>query len=405
MIRYPNVLEPIFTVLQSCAIKPIIVGGFIRNTLLGIDSKDIDIELYNLSSLKELENILNPFGKINFVGASFGVAKLRYENFEIDFSLPREENKIEAGHRGFSIKIDSSLDFKTAASRRDFTINAIGYDISEKKLLDPFGGIDDLKHKILKAVNPKSFVEDPLRVLRAARFCAVYELKIDKELFCLCRQMVSQHLLDELAKERVFEEIKKIVLNSKKPSIGLDILRKLKSDIYITNTTIADMLAKESIDNKQTKLVLMLAALCYNKNTKECEVFLRKLTDEKELLERILALVKLWSEVEKTDSDYKLYKLAAKANIAELLLLYKAIYPQKNIIYETVYKRAKELSILGKKLQPLLSGKDLINLGLNPSTRFKTILDDAYEAQMQSIFKDKEDAIIWLKNYLIQNFS
>ncbi|MDQ1337773.1 MAG: hypothetical protein QG617_740, partial [Campylobacterota bacterium] len=172
MIDYPDKLNIIFEKLKSHRIRPVIVGGFIRDSLFKIESKDIDIELYGALTFKKLQKILQEFGTVNIVGKSFGVCKLKFEDYDLDFSFPRRDSKIRSGHRGFDVTIDSTLDFKTAASRRDFTINAIGYDVVEKKVLDPYNGINDLKEKILRAVDEKSFAEDPLRVLRAAQFCA-----------------------------------------------------------------------------------------------------------------------------------------------------------------------------------------------------------------------------------------
>jgi tRNA nucleotidyltransferase (CCA-adding enzyme) len=409
MINYPEKLNPIFDRLKSYDIKPIIVGGFIRDSLLKIESKDIDIELYGTLTFKKLQEILEEFGAVNIVGKSFGVCKLRFEDYDLDFSFPRRDSKIESGHRGFDVNIDSTLDFKTAALRRDFTINAIGYDVAEKKVLDPYNGISDLKEKILKAVDQNSFAEDPLRVLRAAQFCARFELKIEHNLFLTCRDMVSKNMLTQLPKERVFEEIKKLLLKSRKPSLGFELLKEFGTDIYTDNLDVVDEIAKRLSTNNQTNLVLMLAGLCYNFEEREAEGFISKLSDEKELLKRTLLLVKFHNEIENIYlnnlKDYLLYKLAAEANIEELLILSSAIYFAKNDskIYkagEELYKRAKDLNILDKKLPPLLGGKELLEFGLKPSPNFSKILDSAYEAQMQGDFKNYDEALLWLKSYL-----
>ncbi|MCD6173918.1 MAG: CCA tRNA nucleotidyltransferase, partial [Sulfurimonas sp.] len=217
--EYPNYLQIIFDKLNENKIKPIIVGGYIRDYLLNISSKDIDIELYGINSFEQLEKILEEFGEVNSVGKSFGVCKLSLKNQEIDFSLPRIDNKISSGHRGFDIIINQNLDFKTASSRRDFTINAIGYDVISKKILDPFNGLSDLKNKTLKAVNIEKFIQDPLRVFRAVGFYSRFKLNIDKKLFKICKKMCDDNVLDELPQERIFNEIKKIILKSPKPSI------------------------------------------------------------------------------------------------------------------------------------------------------------------------------------------
>ncbi|MDD5400512.1 MAG: CCA tRNA nucleotidyltransferase [Sulfurimonas sp.] len=409
MINYPSKLNIIFDKLKNYDIKPIIVGGFIRDSLLKIESKDIDIEVYGEISFKKLEDILKEFGNVNVVGKSFGVCKLKFEDYDLDFSFPRIDNKIKSGHRGFDVEIDSNLDFKTAASRRDFTINAIGYDVEEKKLLDPFCGADDLRNKILRAVNLKSFIEDPLRVLRAAQFCARFDLKIEDNLFFTCKDMISKNLLAELPKERIFEEIKKLLLKSQKPSYGFKLLKEFGTDIYTDNISVIDEIAKRLTTNNQTNLVLMLAGLCYNFELTQTENFILKLTDEKELLKRVINLVQANNEIDNiyknSTDDYLLYKLAAKVNIDELLILNSSIYFAKNSqkVYragEEIYKRAKELNILKEKLPTLLMGRDILKLGLKASPKFSKILDEAYEAQMHGKFKNHNEAMLWLKEYL-----
>jgi len=209
LIEYPTNLNVIFNKLALFHIKPIIVGGFIRDSLLNISSKDIDIELYGVSHLDKVQEILKEFGDVNSVGKSFGVCKLKYNELDIDFSLPRLESKESEGHRGFIVKTLQNIDFKTAASRRDFTINSMGYDVQEKKLLDPFNGLIDLKNSILRAVNNRTFIEDPLRILRAVQFSARFNFKLNKNLFSLCYEMIQKSMLNELSHERVFDEVYK----------------------------------------------------------------------------------------------------------------------------------------------------------------------------------------------------
>lgn len=405
MIHYPKQLDTLFDALKKNSIKPIIVGGYIRDCLLHRKSKDIDIELYGIASLDKVEEILQEFGDVNSVGKSFGVCKLKFKGYDLDFSLPRKENKTKSGHRGFDVVLCSNLDFITATSRRDFTINAIGYDITEKKLLDPFGGGEDLKNRVLRAVNLESFREDPLRVLRAAQFCARFHLQIEHNLYLACKDMVSKNLLAELPKERIFEEIKKLLLKSQKPSIGLKLLNEFGSDFPTKNMFITDILAKKLTTNEQTNLVLMLAALCYHFEQKEIEAFLVKLTNEKALLQRVIVLVMFHKKIDTLESDYALYKIATQINIEELLILSSSIYSANNNTKmvqkcEELYKRAEELGITDKKLSPLVMGRDIVKLGLQASPNFSKILNETYEAQMHGKFTNYGDAILWLRAYL-----
>ncbi|WP_415397118.1 CCA tRNA nucleotidyltransferase [Sulfurimonas sp. CS5] len=410
MIEYPNFLNKIFDKLKKNDARVIIIGGFIRDYLLNIESNDIDIEVYNISSFEKLENILKEFGRINRVGKSFGVCKLKIDNFVLDFTLPRIDSKIASGHSGFDIKIQKNLDFIDATRRRDFSMNAIGYDVATKILLDPFNGIYDLKEKTLKMVDAETFIEDPLRVLRAVQFCARFDLKMDEELFLLCKRMIETNMLSELAKERIYEEIKKLLLKSKKPSIGFKLLKKLGTLKYFSNfefeenwlcsMNAIDKIAELKITNEKTNEVLMLSSLCYQFTSPQIQSFISKLSNDKALLNGIIILKKNLKTIldisSKEIKDYDIYKLSTKVNIEELTILSEALFG----LGKSIASRAKELNIINKKTPAILLGRDLIVSGIKPSSEFSKILDSAYEAQMHGEFFSRDGAIKWLSDYL-----
>ncbi|MDF1875980.1 CCA tRNA nucleotidyltransferase [Sulfurimonas sp. SAG-AH-194-I05] len=400
----------IFDKLNKCNVKIILVGGYVRDKILNIPSKDIDIELYGVQSFQELTNILSEFGSINVVGKSFGVCKLSLDGLEIDFTLPRRDNKIAQGHKGFSIKIDNSLDFTQASKRRDFTINTIGYDIKEKKLLDPFNGLYDLKNKILKAVDIHTFGEDPLRVLRAVGFASRLRFTLDSKLFLLCKEMCDTNILEELPKERMYEELKKILLKSPKPSYGFKILKDLNALKYFTpldtlevhnfNKILDAIDVPHKIKNKKIILFIMLSLLCSQFNNSETKLFIQSVVEEKNILANILSLINTPFKV--TYNDSGLYHLASKVNIEHYLYFSQALHvdlEQKK--FETIRNRAKELGIYNKKTEPLLRGEDIQKEGLKPSKEYALLLNKAYEQQMDLKIKTKDEAIRWLKNYLI----
>lgn len=423
MIDYPDELNQIFDKLQKNKAVPIIVGGFVRDNLLNIDSKDIDIEVYNIKSYEKLETILQEFGSVNSVGKSFGVCKLKINNLELDFSLPRTDSKMSNGHKGFNVKIGSDLDLFDAFKRRDFTVNAIGYDVINKTIIDLFDGQKDLKNRTLKAVDKSTFVEDPLRVLRAVQFCARFNLSMDKELFLLCKSMVKNNMLDELPKERVFTEINKLLLKSPKPSIGFELLKELGALKYFTKLNeltesrwthillAINEMAKLQVPNKKVKITLMLSILCSTFSEEEISSFIYNISTEKELIDKILPLVKHYKDIHNIytykKDDSQLYRLATKVNIEELLLLSRAEYfvdADNSTKYDEgdlVKKRAIKLGILNKKLPPLLQGRDLLKCGLSPSKEFSIILANAYEAQMDGVFSSYDEALVWLKNNII----
>lgn len=423
MIEYPNYLDNIFDKLQKNGATPMIVGGYVRDYCLNLGSKksnfskDIDIEVYNVNSFEKLESILKEFGSVNSVGKSFGVCKLRINNLNLDFTLPRIDNKTSSGHTGFNISVQSNLDFKTASSRRDFTINAIGYNTTDKKIVDPYNGRIDLKNRLLRAVNINTFSEDPLRVLRAIQLSARFNLSVDKELFRLCKNMIKKGVIDELPKERIFEEIKKLLLKADKPSIGFNLLKEFGALEYFFELKLLtsnewehllvsiDELAKHRTANTKTNTVLMLAALCYSFNSTSATSFIEKLTNDKSLLKRVLPLTEV--KILHSYNDAELFRLATKVSIKEFVVLNKAIYINlNNELYNVcndVQKRATELNILNKKATPILRGRDILALGLTPSKDFSKILNLAYEAQMNGEFTSKNQAVKWLKGYLLSN--
>ncbi len=197
--------------------RALVVGGWVRDHLLGLRSKDVDIEVFGLGA-RRLEALLAGFGPVHAVGRAFGV--FRVGGIDVDFSLPRRDSKRGPGHRGFQVAPDPSLDFAEAARRRDLTINSIGIDPLTGEVLDPHGGRRDAQRRVLRATDPERFPEDPLRGLRVAQLAARLEMAPDEELVALCRTLD----LGELSGERVFDELAKLLLRAAKPSIGFHVL-------------------------------------------------------------------------------------------------------------------------------------------------------------------------------------
>ena len=203
--------------MRSAGGRAVVVGGWVRDHLLGIDSKDVDIEVSGLS-VERLEAVLARLGSIIEVGRAFGV--FRVAGLDVDFSLPRRDSKRGPGHRGFDVVPDPSLEFAEAARRRDLTVNSIGIDPITGEVLDPHGGCTDLERGVLRATDPAHFPEDPLRGLRVAQLAARLEMEPDCALVALCRTLD----LSELSGERIFEEFRKLLLRAARPSLGFKVL-------------------------------------------------------------------------------------------------------------------------------------------------------------------------------------
>ena len=200
--------------------RALLVGGCVRDPLLGIEPKDWDVEVYGVEPSR-LRQLLESFGPVNVVGEAFTVYKLGQN---LDVSLPRRERKTGRGHRAFVIEGDPFMTIEDAARRRDFTINAILQDPLDGEVIDPFNGRDDIERKTLRAVARETFGEDSLRVLRAAQFAARFEFTIEPETVEICRSID----LTDLPRERVWGEMEKLLLRARRPSIGLKWLYDLR---------------------------------------------------------------------------------------------------------------------------------------------------------------------------------
>src|SRR5687767_4951826 len=213
----PKILD-LATAVRDASGRALLVGGCVRDALMGVQPKDWDLEIYGVAP-ERLREILDRFGPVNVVGEAFTVYKL---GLDLDVSLPRRERKSGRGHRAFVIEGDPSMTIEEATRRRDFAINAILEDPLTGEIIDPFGGQRDIEKRILKAVSAETFAEDSLRVLRAAQLAARFEFDIDEETVVLCRGLD----LSDLPAERVWGEVEKLLLRARCPSIGLGWLRK-----------------------------------------------------------------------------------------------------------------------------------------------------------------------------------
>ncbi len=188
------------------------VGGVVRDQIMGIACKDIDVEVYGIPP-QTLRSILSEFGEVVEKGASFGVLGLKHS--DLDIAMPRKERRMGEGHRDFDVSVDPNLTLREASMRRDFTINAMMQDILTGEIVDLWGGRRDLEGKIIRCVSPKTFPEDALRVFRAAQFAARMDAEIEPETMQLCSKID----VNMLSHERICDETCKALLKADRPSI------------------------------------------------------------------------------------------------------------------------------------------------------------------------------------------
>ncbi len=218
----------IATAVQAEGGRALIVGGWVRDRLRGQPSKDIDLEIFGVPQ-DRLPALLASFGRVEAVGQSFAVYKLiqpaagSRQPAVFDVSLPRRESKSGRGHKGFEVQGDPSMSLADAARRRDFTINAISWDPLTDRYEDPFDGRVDIERRVLRVVDPETFADDSLRVLRAVQFSARFEFSLHEDTAALCRRIP----LDDLPAERIWGELEKLLLQAARPSIGFALARDL----------------------------------------------------------------------------------------------------------------------------------------------------------------------------------
>ena len=205
--------------------RPLIVGGSVRDALLGahVESKDIDIEVHGLDSHEPLLAALAPLGHVMERGAVFGVVAIKVGDEDFDVSLPRRDSKTGDGHTGFTVEFDPHLDEHEAFGRRDFTINAIGWDPATGELIDPYDGAADLRAGVLRHTSD-AFTEDPLRVLRGVQFAARFGFTMAPETAELSRSIADQY--SHLSTSRVWGEWQKIATRGTHISNALAVLEQ-----------------------------------------------------------------------------------------------------------------------------------------------------------------------------------
>lgn len=209
-------IEKIKIAIKNANGKCFAVGGSVRDELMKLTPKDTDLLVTGIP-VDKLKSILP--GKIDLVGASFGVIKVTIDNVTIDIALPRTEKSTGSGHRDFDVQSDHTLPIEVDLSRRDFTCNAIAINLEDGSVVDPFGGIVSINDKEIKAVGEarERFEEDPLRMMRAIRFVAKLGFDIEKQTLKAISKSV--HLLDTVAKERISEELVRMLMCSNEVSV------------------------------------------------------------------------------------------------------------------------------------------------------------------------------------------
>ena len=354
--------------------KTYYVGGFVRDSLLGIDNKDVDIEVHGISP-ETLYNILLEVGEPLSYGKSFGIYSLKGMN--IDIAMPRIEKNTGRGHKDFEVYVDPYIDLTTAIKRRDFTINAIYKDVLSGEIIDPFNGIKDLENKTIRHIDDVSFVEDSLRVFRAAMFASRFNFDIAKETIDLCKTIDTK----TLSKQRVEEELKKALLKSDKPSLFFKYLKQMNQLDYWFSGINTELIDKAIIykNNINHLYEYLLSSLCIYS-----EYDIKTIVDENNIVDYVNNM-KNNIDVD-INNDYEINKLFfSLRNINDYIYLKMCINDSYNYLLDKV-KPYEELI-----KHPYVMGKDLVENGLEPGEYFTIALNYANDLILSGI--NKEEAL------------
>ena len=395
--------------------RAFLVGGWVRDALLGKPCRDYDVEVYDMAQ-DALVPILSKYGRTNLVGKAFGVIHLAMKGLSLDFSFPRTESKVGYGHRGFVVHTDEKLSFKEAALRRDFTINAMGMELPDLTLCDPYGGIDDLKAHILRHVGP-AFAEDSLRILRGVQFASRFGCTLAPATVELCRTLS----LDDLSVERLFEEFKKWLLKPGKPSLGLRAFLDIKLDSYFPEIrpfegsweslgAILDKMAAlrdgscVALSEAQAMEFAFAALLCGS--SERSLKFLERITNETHLIKNVPVLLDTFRNLDKgiAGDVPSLRRLAVKLGGLKLLCLIVKCAPQEFFESENfadeLWKAAAANDLIEAAPQAFLTGKMLMGLGVMPGKQMGDIIKQSFELQLDGKITSVEDALDWAKQHL-----
>ena len=432
--------------------RALVVGGCVRDELLGRPPKDWDLEVFGVPAAR-LRQLLERFGRVDAVGESFAVYKIG----GIDVSLPRRESKRGRGHKGFLVEGDPDLSATDAARRRDFTINAIARDPLTGEIVDPFDGIADLRAHRLRAVDPRTFGDDSLRVLRALQFAARFDLVMDEATKTLCRAIP----LDDLPSERVWGEVEKLLLVAERPSIGLALALEIgvvdrlwpelkalvgcpqepewhpEGDVWIHMLMVVDEARRriEGLD-RGPGAAMMLGAICHDlgkpATTAVIDGRIRSMGHEEagvapstSFLDRlnvhtldgydvrgaVLGLVahhlkpSAFFKAATPVSDGAFRRLAQKVDLELLARFAKADCHGRGGSFDCsamdwFLDRARALGVEHRPPAPLVLGRHLLDLGVAPGPEMGRLLKRIYDRQLDGDVQTLEDGMALAREWL-----
>jgi tRNA nucleotidyltransferase (CCA-adding enzyme) len=426
--------------------RALVVGGWVRDRLLGRPGKDVDVEVYGLPAPR-LKALLETLGSVNTVGEHFTV----YKVLDVDVSLPRRESKIGRGHRAFAVTGDPEMAPEEAARRRDFTVNSIAWDPLTDAYLDPFDGRRDLlERRVLRAVDDRTFADDSLRVLRGIQFAARFALEMDPHTKDICRGIP----LDDLPAERVWGEIDKLLLLAERPSAGFALALELgvidqlfpelktlvgcpqepewhpEGDVWVHTLLVIDEARRRIADlDRPQQITVMLGAVCHDLGKPLTTAFvdgrIRSIDHEqagiapaKTLLARlnvqtiggydvarqVVGIVAhhlkphAFSKSATPVSDGAFRRLAEKVDLELLARVATSDCHGRTGAFDCsaidrFLERARALGVEHRPPSPIVMGRHLLELGVEPGPRMGEILRRLYVEQLDGNIQTLDEGV------------
>jgi tRNA nucleotidyltransferase (CCA-adding enzyme) len=440
-----NRVEAIARAVAEAGGRALVVGGWVRDRLMGRESKDVDLEVFGLPA-DRLRQLLERFGRVESVGESFQVFKCG----DIDVSLPRRESKSGRGHRGFAVTGDPEMTVGEAARRRDFRINAISWDPLTDEYLDPFDGRADLAARRLRVVDPATFPDDSLRVLRAIQFAARFGFELDAEARALCRTVP----LDDLPAERIWGEVEKLLF-APRPSVGFSLALELgvverlwpelqalvgcrqepewhpEGDVWLHTLQVIDQ-ARTRLDDlsRPEQIAVMLGAVCHDFGKPATTAFIdgriRSIDHEEQgvapaaaFLDRLnvhtidgydvrrqaLGITAqhlkpgMWFKTPDEVGDGAFRRLAQKVDLELLARVAKSDCLGREPgrfdcrAMDWFLERARALGVEHRPPGPILLGRHLLAIGMPPGPEMGRVLKAVYDRQLDGLVTTLDDAI------------
>lgn len=425
------------------------VGGAVRDVILQLPIHDLDIEVHGITS-DQLESSLASFGSVHYDGKSFGV--FRIDSLPIDWALPRKDSR----GRKPVVEVDPCMGITQALKRRDLTMNAMAVDLATGELIDPFGAQHDIENKILATPDKDFFIQDPLRFYRVMHFIARFEMQPNNELNSICENMS----IHDISIERIHGEFDKLFMLSKRPSLGLrwlkdrdrikEVMPELaatinipqeyewhpEGDVFEHSMQALDAAVTRPVDDKK---IVIYAALCHDlgkvtttkiKDSRwrsfnheaagvaPARALCKRITGNKKVIDLVALLVRHHMAPGQFISQRatpKAYKKLARILAPDLNLhiLSQLAYADKSgrnpegfrplqvqlPAIDEFIKRADEYGVLYEPEKPLITGSDLIPLGLQGPALGK-VLSKAYEYQIERSNPNRETVLRYIQRML-----